>query len=320
MTTAETASEEYDVVVVGGGIAGLTAALVLGRMRRRVVLIDAGHPRNAAAAHVHGFPTRDGTPPAELLELARAEVRGYGVEVVSATVSGVDSSAVVLTAEGQQYRGRQVILASGLCDVLPEIDGLAGRWGRDVLQCPYCHGYESADKAIAVLATAKASFQQAQLVRTFSSNVVLVLQEEIGMDEKEKRGLEAMGIGLLEGPVCAVSVSDGALDGLVLSDGRTLPCEAVFLEPAARLDPGLTEHLELDDDGCIVTDELGRTSREGIWAVGNAADPAAQVITSAGDAYRLAVAINATLLKDDFGQTVASIEDHAVKAPVVETV
>ncbi|MCC9204082.1 NAD(P)/FAD-dependent oxidoreductase [Arthrobacter sp. zg-Y769] len=308
MTSSESSLPvpEYDVVIVGGGIAGLTAALVLGRARRRVVVLDAGSPRNAPAGHVHGFPTRDGMPPAELLELARAEVRGYGVELAEATVAAVEPSGTVRTGDGRGFRGRQLILATGLRDVLPEIEGLRPRWGRDVLQCPYCHGYETVDKQLAVLGTGETSIQQAQLVRTFSPDVVLVLHSDITLSEEDASGLAAMGIRVVEGPVAEVSVENDALAALVLADGQTVPCEAMFLEPAAEMDAGLTEHLETDDDGCIVTNELGRTSQERIWAVGNATDPSAQVVAAAGDAYRLAVVVNAKLLEEDLGRAVAS--------------
>lgn len=311
MATSQTLSEEYDVVIIGGGMAGLTAALVLARALRRVLVIDAGSPRNAPAGHVHGFPTRDGVPPAELLELARAEVAGYGVDLVDATVTGLEPPAAVRTADGRSFRGRQLILATGLRDVLPDVDGLGGRWGVDVLQCPYCHGYEVAGKVLAVLGTARTSIQQAQLVRTFSEDVTLVLPGDIELGEEDAGGLAAMGIRTLRGEVAGLATERGALAGLVLADGRTIPCEALFLEPEAELEPGLTEHLELDGDGCIVTDELGRTSQERVWAVGNATDPSAQVVAAAGDAYRLAVVVNAKLLEEDLGLAVASAADGA---------
>ena len=256
MHSSESAAPDYDVVIAGGGMAGLTAALVLGRARRRVVVLDAGRPRNAPASHAHGFPTRDGIEPAELLELTRSEVRGYGVELVEATVTAVGPSGTVRTADGREFKGRQLILATGLRDVLPEIEGLPSRWGRDVLQCPYCHGYETADKALAVLGTAQTSIQQAQLVRTFSPEVVLVRHAGVALSEEDARGLAAMGNRVVEGEVQRLEVEDDALAGLVLADGRTDPCEALFLEPAAELDAALTEHLEVDDDGCIVTDGL----------------------------------------------------------------
>ena len=309
-------------------MAGLTAALVLGRARRNVVVIDAGSPRNAPAGHVHGFPTRDGMPPAELLDLARAEVRGYGVEVVDGTVGEVSPAGQVCTADGREFHGRQLILATGLRDVLPDIPGLAERWGRDVLQCPYCHGYETSGKVLAVLGTAQTSIQQAQLVRTFSDDVTLVLHSGVELSEEDARGLAAMGIRVVDGEVARLGEEDGELASLELADGRTVPCQALFLEPAAELDAGLTAHLELDSDGCIATDELGRTSSERIWAVGNATDPSAQVVAAAGDAYRLAVVVNAKLLEEDLGLAVDAagegsgegstgpVEDAAVREAV----
>src|SRR5438067_3769203 len=148
-------TDSYDVAVVGGSAAGLSAALVLGRARRRVVVIDAGSPRNAPAAHMHGFLSRDGFPPAELLTIARGEIIGYGGKFVSGTVTAVaptgTSGFSLSVSDGHRITARRLLVASGLRDELPDIAGLADRWARDVLHCPYCHGYEVRDQRLAVL-------------------------------------------------------------------------------------------------------------------------------------------------------------------------
>src|SRR3954463_268717 len=132
----------FDVVIVGGGAAGLSAALVLGRARRRVAVIDAGAPRNAPAAHMQGFLSRDGMPPADLLAAGRAEVAGYGVEVVSDFVLGIDPGFDVRLASGRLMAARRILVATGVHDELPDIPGVRERWGKDLLHCPYCHGWE----------------------------------------------------------------------------------------------------------------------------------------------------------------------------------
>src|SRR5688500_1864416 len=145
--------DEFDVVVVGGGAAGLNAALVLARARRRVVVVDAGDPRNAPAAHMHGFLSRDGMSPAQLLEVGRAEVAAYGGELVADRVARVDEGFTVHLAGGRALRARRVLVATGLRDELPDIPGLWERWARDVLHCPFCHGYEVRDRPLGVLGT-----------------------------------------------------------------------------------------------------------------------------------------------------------------------
>ena len=162
----------YDVVVVGGGAAGLSAALVLGRARRRVAVIDAGAPRNAPAAHMQGFLSRDGMPPAELLAAGRAEVTGYGVELVEDQVRAIEPGFVVRLAGGRALTARRILVATGVSDELPDIPGVRERWGRDLLHCPYCHGWEVRDQPLGVLGTHPGSVQHAQLVRQWSDDVV----------------------------------------------------------------------------------------------------------------------------------------------------
>jgi thioredoxin reductase len=142
--------ESYDVAIVGGGAAGLSAALVLGRARRRVAVVDAGAPRNAPAAHMQGFLSRDGMPPADLLAAGRAEAAGYGVELVEDTVTAIEAGFVVRLAGGRALQARRILVATGARDELPEIPGVEARWGRDLLHCPYCHGWEVRDQPIGV--------------------------------------------------------------------------------------------------------------------------------------------------------------------------
>ena len=168
----ETHNEVYDVVIVGGGAAGLSAALVLGRARRRVAVIDGGAPRNAAAAHMQGFLSRDGMPPAELLAAGRAEVTGYGVEIVNDQVLAIEPGFVVRLAGGRVLTARRILVATGAGDELPDIPGVRERWGKDLLHCPYCHGWEVRDEPLGVLGTHPMSVLHAQLVRQWSDDVV----------------------------------------------------------------------------------------------------------------------------------------------------
>src|SRR5919197_239884 len=164
-------SHKYDVAIVGGGAAGLSAALVLARARRRVVVLDAGSPRNAPTAHMHNFLSRDGMPPAELLEVGRAEIRGYGAEIVGATVVRLQSTSTafeVVLDNGRTVAARRVLLATGLTDQLPDVPGVRERWGRDVLHCPYCHGWEFRDQPVGVLATGPRAVHQALLFRQWT--------------------------------------------------------------------------------------------------------------------------------------------------------
>ncbi|WP_323960347.1 FAD-dependent oxidoreductase [Arthrobacter sp. JZ12] len=301
------ATEEYDVVIVGGGAAGLSAALLLGRARRRVAVVDAGRPRNERATHVHGYLTRDGVSPARLLDRAREEVAGYGVELIQGTAEKVRADRSVILEDGRVLTARQVILASGLRDVLPDVEGADERWGRDFFQCPYCHGWELRDRVLAVLGTAGSSVQQALLVRQFSDNVTLFTHDMEDLDEDARSSLGALGVKVVAGRVEALVSGRDSLSSVRLDNGELHPCEALFYEPAATVDASIVELADCStsENGCLSTDEHGRTGVDGVWAVGNAADPAAQVIVAAGDAYRVAVAVNAELIVDDVARAKA---------------
>ncbi len=202
----------YDVVVVGGGAAGLSAALVLGRARRRVVVVDAGSPRNAPAAHMQGFLSRDGMPPAELLAAGRAEVGGYGVELIEDRAVGIEAGFVVRLAGGQILQARRVLVATGSRDELPDLPGVRERWGRDLLHCPYCHGWEVRDQPIAVLGTNPGSVQHALLVRQWSDDVVF-FANTLAPSPDELERLRARGVRVVIGVVTRLVVEADRLTG-----------------------------------------------------------------------------------------------------------
>ena len=294
-------SESYDVVVVGGGAAGLSAALVLGRARRRVAVVDAGTPRNAPAAHMYGFLSRDGMPPADLLATARAEVRSYGVELVDERVVEATRGFTLRLAEGRTLTARRLLLATGAVDELPDIPGARERWGRDFLHCPYCHGWEVRDQPIGVLGTDAGSVDHAHLLRQWSDDVIF-FAHTYPVTAGDSAALTARGIQVVEGHVAELSVLDDRLDAVQLADGRAIPRAAVFIRPAlrARTD-GLADSLgcETDGSGFVRADATGRTSVPGVWAAGNLGNPRAQVITAAGEGSAAAIAINADLVDED---------------------
>ncbi|MFC3300561.1 NAD(P)/FAD-dependent oxidoreductase [Arthrobacter agilis] len=290
-------------------MAGLSAALVLGRSRRTVLVIDAGTPRNAPADAAHGFVTRDGTPPRQLVALAREDLEPYGVSFLDGTAEGASSTRdgwCVTLGHGSVVEGRHLVLATGLRDVLPELRGAREGWGRGLLQCPYCHGWEVRDRALGVLGFAPTSVYQALLVRQWSDDVTFFAHSSRPLSDDDERRLSTRGVRVVEGLVQElITVPDAgtgpaALAGLLLDDGTEVPCEALFCEPGADAGLPVIDALGcLREDGCVVTDGSGRTSVDRVWAVGNAADPAAQLLPAAGDAYRLAVALNARLVEEE---------------------
>lgn len=298
---------EYDVVIVGGGAAGLSAALVLSRARRTVLVIDSRSPRNAKATHLHGFLTRDGMGTSEFLEIGRREVLGYGAQIERRRVQSisVDPSGVAFTArcdDGIAVSARSVLVATGLRDELPTVPGVKELWGRSVLHCPYCHGHEVRDQPIGVLGGDNRPFSihQASLVRQWSENVVF-FPNGIRLDPQERRRLLARGVYIAEGSVQRVDDSEG--DGLtvVLDDGRTVQRAALFVGP--QFVPQNQLLIEVgaatDESGWIVTDAVGGTSVAGVWAAGNVSSSPAQIVDATSAGSRAAIAINHHLLEQD---------------------
>ncbi|MGW7056140.1 NAD(P)/FAD-dependent oxidoreductase [Streptomyces sp. NPDC054887] len=298
----------YDVVVVGGGAAGLSAALVLGRSRRSVLVVDAGEPRNAPAARLQGYLTRDGMPPAEFLAEGRRELERYGVRLVEDEVTEVrpdgDGEFGIVLASGRPVRARRVVVATGLVDELPDIPGLAGLWGSDVLHCPYCHGWEVRDRPLAALASPVFGAHQALLLTQWSKDVTLFLHTVRDLPEAEWGQLAAAGVAVVEGEIAGLEVADGRLSGLRMADGRVFPRPVLFAGglPVARdalLRALGAETTETPMGHYPAVDTTGRTSVAGVWAVGNATGPAEQVINAASAGYRAGAAINADLLFGD---------------------
>jgi len=296
--------DDFDVVIVGGGAAGLSAALVLSRARRRVLVVDAAAPRNAPAAHMHGFLSRDGLPPSELLATGREEVAGYGGTVLADAVTGVERVGDLFRlrlAGGAQVSARRLVVATGLRDVLPDVAGLQARWARDVLHCPYCHGWEVRDRRIGVLGSdSPATVDYAQIVRQWSSDVVLFVPSDT-LADTQRAELAARGVETVEGQVTAVAVTDDVLTGVELADGRCVSREVLFVPPRFEPHDALLEAIGCakDDDGWVVKDGTGRTSVPGVWVAGNVANPRAQVVTAAGEGSAAAIAVNADLVADD---------------------
>jgi thioredoxin reductase len=300
-------TQPYDVAIVGGGAAGLSAALVLGRARRRVVVIDAGSPRNAPAAHMQGYLSRDGMPPADLLAVGRAEVAVYGVEIVEDVVLDIHPGFTVRLGDGGALAARRILVATGVGDEVPDIPGVRERWGIDLLHCPYCHGWEVRDQPLGVLGSNPGSVLHALLVRQWSDDVVYFAHTH-EPTPTEAAELDARGIRVVRGEVARLVVDDDHLTGVELADGRVVARDAVFVRPI------ITPHrdvllaalgCDLDAAGFPVVDLTGRTSAPGVWAAGNAADPRAQVITAAGAASAAAIAINADLVQDDVARALA---------------
>jgi len=316
------AQARWDTIVVGGGAAGLSAAQMLGRARRRVLVIDAGEPRNRFAAHMHGVLGHDGADPLDLLAAGRAEAAAYGVRVVRGSVARVTPDAqrpatLEVTTTPDEATGsplvlaaRALVVATGLSDVLPDVPGLAERWGTSVLHCPYCHGWEVRGRRLGVLATSPLALHQVQLVRQWSEHVTLLAAGLGPLDDAVARRLRARGIDLVTADPVEV-VGDGpSLTGVRTDDGAVVRLDALFVAGAPRphdafLAPLRLERTDTAAGSFLAVDPTGRTSHERVWAVGNVVAPAATVPMAMGAGATTGGAVNMALVTEDFDRAVA---------------
>ncbi|HEY4460823.1 MAG TPA: NAD(P)/FAD-dependent oxidoreductase [Pseudonocardiaceae bacterium] len=297
--------ETVDVVVIGGGAAGLNGALMLARSRRSVVVIDSGEPRNAPADGVHGLLGLDGIPPAELLRRGRDEVIGYGGRIVSCVVVGTVRSGdgfEISLANGDLLRARRVLVATGLRDVLPDVPGLAEHWGHGVVHCPYCHGWEVRDEPIGIIAVGPASVHHALLFRQLTDDLVYFTRDT-DLDEDARARFKERDIEVVDTPIARIESDATGITGVRLTDGRLVPRRvlAVATRMLARTDglDGLGLPMEDLPGGMgrrFVTGPAGRTDVPGVWVAGNATDLTAQVGASAAAGALAGAQINADLL------------------------
>ncbi|MDA8318630.1 MAG: NAD(P)/FAD-dependent oxidoreductase [Actinomycetota bacterium] len=304
---------EYDVVIAGGGPAGLNAALVLGRVRRQVLVADSGQYRNAPAAAMHGFLSRDGADPADLRRTARAELAAYpsvrlaDTAVESAAAAADGGGFEVRLAGGQAAGARRLLLATGLADELPGIKGLAGLWGRGVYHCPYCHGWEVRDQPVAVLGGDDTAAHLALGLARLGCAVTLAANGPLAASDAARDGLRAAGISVCEDLVLGVGGQPGKYVRLSLSPGWALKQRALFTHPGFRQRSGLAASLgcAMLPDGAVQVNELGQTTVPGVYAAGDMSrtpampSPAAQVVMAAASGARAAVIIDQEMLFAD---------------------
>ena len=316
--------ESWDVIIIGGGSAGLSAALMLVRARRRVLVLDGGSPRNGVAAHMHGVLGRDGWSPLELLATGRDEVARYGGVVVTGDVAGaeaIESGFAVTLGSGERHVARRLVVATGLRDELPEIPGLAEQWGTGAVVCPYCDGWEVRDRRIAVLATGPRSMHQVQLLRQWSPDVTYVTNAGELADDAFA-ALSARGIAVERRAVAGVEAhDDGRLRGIRFADGDLVEVDSVFLGPRFVPNDALLRGLGaaasavegFGDGTWVEVDAMGRTSVPGVWAAGNVVNPGASVPVAAGAGNLAGAAINGDLIEEEIRDALAS----AVTAPAL---
>lgn len=309
-------NEDYEVVVIGGSWAGLAAAMQLGRARRRVLVVDAGQPRNRFARSSHGFLGQDGRPPAAILDTFRAQVLAYPtVRLQAATAEDActsgDGAFIVQLSSGESVGADRLILATGVVDELPGIPGLAERWGITVLHCPYCHGYEVADARLGVLATSEMALHKALLLPDWSRDVTLFTNGEFLPDSAQQAALEARGIRLETRPLDRLVGEAPGLAGAGVRDGAVVELDALFITSRTRMASPLAERL-----GCVLeegpmgpivrTDTRKETSVPGVFCAGDAARAPHSATWAAADGATAGISAHQSIALAAAGVTVPS--------------
>jgi thioredoxin reductase len=294
--------DAYDVIIIGGGPAGISAALVLARCRRKVLVVDSGKPRNRWSHAMHGFLSRDGTPPGEFTRICREELLQYPTvkwvegEVVDAVRTG-DGRFVAVLKDGQSYLSRKMLLSIGVVDEIPAIDGIEQFYGTSVHHCPYCDGYEWRDKRIVVYGKCDAGFGGVQELTAWSRNLTLCTDGPCTMDAGKLQYLDSLRIQVLQHPIARLEGDGPYIKRVVFKDGNSLECDALFFVSGQNLACNLAGTLgcEVTDKGCIWTGDTEETQIPGLYCAGDASKNAQMVIIAAAEGAHAAVAINKSL-------------------------
>ena len=301
----------WDCVVVGAGPAGLSAALMLGRCRRSVLVCDAGEPRNWRSREIHGFLTRDGTPPAKFLQRARTELRRYeSVELrhaeVVAAIRGTEKFTVHC-GDGTVLQSRKLLLATGVIDELPEIEGLGPLYGVSVHHCPYCDAWEWRDQPIAVYGRGEPATGLALALTVWTGDLVLCTDGPGELSSHMRKRLDAAGIVLREDPVLRLEGTDGRLERVVFADGRTLARRALFLATGQHQRSDLPRRLgcAFNERGAVDTGKCEATNLPGLYVCGDASREAQFVIVAAAEGAEAGMAVNQALLREDLARRTA---------------
>ncbi len=297
-----------DVGIIGGGPAGLSAALLLGRAKRSVVVIDAGQPRNRVTRESHGFLTRDGIAPGELRRIAREQIGAYPsvefVEDTAVSVTGADGEFTITTAQGGLFRCKKLLFAVGMKDLPLEIDGLADVYGKSAFVCPYCDGWELRDQPLVLIAKGPRAVHMAQTISGWSRHFTICTNGPDEWSDEEREELRGHDVPVFSSPIQQIESVDGMVQHVLLEDGTSIPCRGIFFVPKLAAGSELPKSLgcQTTDSGTIIIDSSGKTNVPGVFSAGDSATDKYQVVMAASLGFMAAAAINGELLAEDWNR------------------
>lgn len=293
-----------DVGIIGGGPAGLSAALVLGRARKSVIVIDEAKARNRVTLETHGFLTRDGVSPAEFRRIAKEEISAYPsvqfVEDRAVEVTGVDGDFRITTAQGVIYRCKKVLFAIGKKDAPLDISGLSEVYGRSAFVCPYCDGWELRDQPLAIIAKGAGAFHFAKMISGWTSKRVICTNGPDELTDEQREELKLHQVEVFDSPIERIESSNGQVERIVLSNGNSVACTGIFFTPKIIASSDISQSLgcKMTESGSIVTDAFGKTNVPGVFSAGDAATELYQAIAAASTGSLAAAGINNELLHE----------------------
>ena len=299
-------SQEYEVIIIGGSYAGLSAAMSLGRALRKVLVIDSGLPCNRQTPHSHNFLTQDGQKPKEIANIARAQIAQYNtIEFHTGLVtkaSKTDTGFAVETENGAVFHAKKIVFATGLRDIMPEIKGFAECWGISVVHCPYCHGYEIRAQKTGIIANGEAAAHYAQLIHQWTKDLIIFTNGDSTLTDKQQEKLKNHGISVIETGINYLAHANGVIEKVVLNDGSFIELDAVYSRPQFVQHSDIPEALgcELTEQGLIRVDNFQKTTIPGVFACGDNSNPMRSVAMSVASGSATGAFVNHELIGEEF--------------------
>ncbi|MDQ0899042.1 MULTISPECIES: NAD(P)/FAD-dependent oxidoreductase [unclassified Paenibacillus] len=288
----------HDCAIIGGGPAGLNAALVLGRARKNVVVIDEGRPRNGVARQTHGFLTRDHISPSEFRRIAKEQIRSYPsvyfVEDTAVSITGTDGCFQITTARGQTYRSKKLLFAVGMKDLPVDIKGLADVYGKSAFICPYCDGWELREQPLVLIVKGADALHMAKIISGWSNHFTICTNGPDEMTDAQREELNQHNVPVFDTPIQSVESNDGMVQQVVLEDGTRIPCTGIFFRPKliTGSDQPQVIGCQITEAGTVIVDNFGKTNVPGVFSAGDAASQLHQAITAASLGSLAGVGIN----------------------------